>query len=50
MDKEIIEIQEDCKFGLDTCSNKGLFCEECDEGDNYELWENLKVDEIKIKL
>ena len=49
MDKENIDIEINCKFGLDTCTNKGLFCDECDDGDNYELWEILPLDEIIIK-
>jgi hypothetical protein len=48
MEKTII-IQEnenidiECKYGFYTCENKiKLFCETCEEGDNYEYNYNIK--------
>ena len=40
MDQNLNEENNTCKFGFDTCSNINDFCHECEDGDNYELWES----------
>lgn len=37
------EVELGCKFGFDSCANKQKeMCEQCDEGDNYEIEEKTK--------
>ena len=32
----------ECKFGFDSCSNKQItMCEQCDDGDNYEITKKI---------
>lgn len=42
-------IRKHCKFGFDTCSNRGYMCDECDEGENYECWITTNSESTRSK-
>jgi DNA (cytosine-5)-methyltransferase 1 len=34
-----IALRERCKFGFESCTNKGYMCGQCEDGENYECWD-----------
>ena len=39
-----IGYRKNCKFGFETCSNRGFMCGQCEEGENYENWDFTNTD------